>query len=139
MATMTDYEARAFAALEARQRAYEQQIASIMRQVLDDIRVEMAKVYEKYAVNGVLTKAEMTKYARLTALEARLNEIVVPAAGQVQTVLNRVPPAMYGESFFRYAWTVDQAVQVALSWGALNRDQVLANLDNPIDKIAVQK
>ena len=119
MATMSDYEARAFAALEAKQRAYENEIAYTLKKSLDEIRVEMAKAYEKYAINGVLTKAEMTKYNRLVALEARLAEIVGPAVSQVQTVLNRVPPAMYGESFFRYAWTVDQAVQVALSWGTL--------------------
>src|SRR6478735_5603856 len=133
------YEKQAAEALELKTKAYEREVNKILIAMLNDIRVLMSKTYEKYAVNGVLTKAEMSRYNRLQTLETQLLAITKPATNQVASILNRVPPEMYGEAFFRYAWAMDQGVQVALKWGALNRDLVMEQLDNPIDQIAVER
>jgi len=52
--------------------AQEKYIASQYRIALNQTRARLALVYEKYAVEGVLTYAEMAKYNRLTALEKDL-------------------------------------------------------------------
>jgi SPP1 gp7 family putative phage head morphogenesis protein len=136
---LNEYEDMAYRLLQAKQLKYEKEVTAILVQALNDIRVQMSKVYEKYAVDGILTKAEMSKYSRLTALELQITAIIKPATSKIVSILKRVPPEMYGEAFFAYAWAMDQATEIALKWGVLNRDAVLENLDNPIDKIAVER
>ena len=51
------------------EKTYEKEVAVIFKTALDEIRVEMSKIYERYAVNGVLTRAQMTQYNRLATLE----------------------------------------------------------------------
>jgi SPP1 gp7 family putative phage head morphogenesis protein len=136
---LNEYEDMAHRLLQAKQLKYEKEVTAILVQALNDIRVQMSKVYEKYAVDGILTKAEMSKYSRLTALEIQIIAIIKPATSKIVSILKRVPPEMYGEAFFAYAWAMDQATEIALKWGVLNRDAVLENLDNPIDRIAVER
>ena len=58
------------------EKQYEKEMAKIFRDALDEIRVEMSKIYEKYAVNGVLTNAQMTQYNRLLTLQNNIKDII---------------------------------------------------------------
>jgi len=113
------------------ERNYEKQIAKIMRDALNDIRVEMSKIYEKYATNGILTKAQMTQYNRLNNLEASIKAIVKPATSKAIKVIDKLRPEEYGEAFFRTAWAIDNNTTLSLKFGALNKEAVERNLDNP--------
>lgn len=110
---------------------YEKQIAEIYRNALDEIRNEMSRIYEKYSVGGVLSKADMTRYNRLIALEKRIDDIMKPANRSAIKIIDKLRPEEYGEAYFRAAWAVDNATGVALDWGALDKNAVLDNLDNP--------
>lgn len=113
------------------ERVYEKEIAAIYRDALDEIRVNMAKIYDKYAVNGILTKAQMTQYNRLTTLENNILSVMKPATRDALKVIDKLRPEEYGEAFFRTAWAIDNNTGVGLSFGALDKNAVLANLDNP--------
>jgi hypothetical protein len=113
------------------EKQYEREVGKIFRDALDEIRVEMSKIYEKYAINGILTKAQMTQYNRLATLEKNIIGIMHPAAREATRLIDRLKPEEYGEAFFRTAWAFDNETGVALKWGALNKEAVVASLENP--------
>jgi len=128
---MKEYEDRRSLYFTRAERDYTKQVAKVMRDALDEIRSKMSKIYEKYAVNGILTKAQMTQYNRLATLEAEVIGIMKPAEKAALKIIDKLRPEEYGEAFFRTAWAVDNATGVGLKWGPLNKDTVIANLDNP--------
>jgi len=105
---------------------FERRLASNYRTALDEIRIALSKVYEKYAKAGKLTHAEMSKYNRLTSLERQLAEILGPELGRNGRLLDKLATVQYEESFYRHAWALDQHTGVALKWGLLNPKQVEA-------------
>jgi SPP1 gp7 family putative phage head morphogenesis protein len=111
----------------------ERAVPVVLKSALNDIRGIMAKTYERYAVNGVLTKAEMTRYNRMASLEAQVLEALDPALRTVAKNMERLPPDAYNEAFFRYGWAIDNAAGVRLNYGMLNVDAVKALLANPFD------
>jgi SPP1 gp7 family putative phage head morphogenesis protein len=123
-------------ALDARLSAYERQVAINYAEALKGIRNDIAKLYERYAVNGKLTYAEMSKYNRLASLEAQIAEILRPLFGKIDRLVDKVGPLEYEEGFYRTAWAIDQQSGVALRWGLLNTKAVREAVANPLDKIA---
>lgn len=129
-------EDRAYQALMQRQATYEREVQLVLRETLDDMRLQMSKLYERYSVNGVLTHAEMSKYNRLATAEKQLLQAVDPATRKVLRTINRLGPEQYDAAFFHYAWAVDNATGLRLAWGVLNRDVILENLANEFAKIS---
>jgi SPP1 gp7 family putative phage head morphogenesis protein len=127
---------RYFARVE---KEYEREVAKIWRDSLSQIRAEMGSIYEKYAQNGLLTRAEMTRYNRLTTLEKNMQAIVKDATKESVKIIKRLKPEEYGEAFFRTAKAFDDAATVALSWGPLDKAAVAASLENPFLEEAVKK
>ena len=113
------------------EKQYEKEVASIFKTALNEIRVEMSKIYERYAVDGVLTRAQMTQYNRLATLEQNIRDIMHPAARQATRLIDKLKPEEYGEAFFRTGWAMDNASGVALKWGPLNKEAVVTALENP--------
>lgn len=124
------YQERAYRALLAREATYQREIAAVWRSTLDDMRVQMSKLYEKYAKDGILSKADMTRYNRLATAEKQLLKTVTPATRKALRTIDRLRPEQYQEAFFRTAWAIDNASGLRLTWGTLNRDQILEVLDN---------
>jgi len=89
-------------------------------QTLDSIRQELANIYEKYAKDGKLTKAQMTKYNRLSKLKKRLNDILTKELRGVGDTLKTLQRTQYEESFFRHSWALDRAVEANIDWGTIN-------------------
>ena len=102
----------------------------------DAIRDELAKLYERYAVSGKLTHAEMSKYNRLSALEKQLRTEVKPVALANNRLLDRLAQIQYEESFYRHAWAIDNTIGVRLRWGLLSPDQVKAAVANDLRHLA---
>lgn len=131
-------EAKRDAYFAAAERKYEREMAQVFRDALDDIRAEMAKVYDKYAANGVLTKAQMTRYNRLATLEKNIIAIMKPVVAKAKGMVNRLKPVEYGEAFWRTAWAFDNETGVGLSWGTLDKNAIAANLSNVFHKVALK-
>ena len=124
-------EAKRTAAFLRSEKIYERQVAMIYREALDEIRADMSRIYEKYARNGVLTKADMTRYNRLVSMEESIVGIIKPAVQASIKVIDKLKPEEYGEAFFRTGWVMDNGTGVALNWGPLDKNAVIMNLDNP--------
>jgi len=132
-------EDQAAKALLARERLYQREVQAALKAALDRMRAQMSVLYERYAVNGVLTKAEMTRYNRLVTAERQMLEALNPALRANLATIRRLQPEQYGEAFFRYAWTIDNGAGVRLAWGVLNRDVILENIANQFAKISLRR
>ena len=78
----------------------QREIIKLYASVRDDIREELAKAYEKYAIDGKLTTAEMTKYNRLTNIEKSLTAKIGDANNKVIRQINRLTEDVYQAGFF---------------------------------------
>ena len=123
-------------ALERSLASYEREIAGIYNTVLQQTQAKMGSIFERYAVAGELTHAEMTKYNRLTNLEKELNRIVGVGTQKSRAAIERLTKAQYEESFFRQAWALDQHIGVGLQWGTLRPEAIAAAVENPLRLIA---
>jgi len=123
-------EDRTVKALAARESKYARECAVSWKNALDEMRVKMSKIYEKYAVDGVLTRAEMSKYNRYVTMEKQMVEITWESVTKTKAIVDRLRPDQYNESFYRYAWTIDNSENIRVAWGVLNKDAVLENLAN---------
>lgn len=139
MPALAELEKRSMAALLKRERVYERQVQAALKAALDDMRIQMSKLYEKYAVKGVLTKADMTRYNRLVTAEKQLMQALNPALRANLATIKRLGPAQYDAAFFYYAWAVDNAAQVRIAWGVLNKDVILENIANRFGKISMTR
>lgn len=133
---MTKAEKIAKSALDNRLTAYEREVISNYAEALKDIRNDIGRIYEKYAENGKLTNAEMSKYNRLTSLEKQLTEDIGPVFRKNERLIEKMSQVEYDEGFYRAAWTIDQRTGVALRWGLLNQNAIKAAVANPLRKIA---
>jgi len=114
---------------------YEKEIALALRDALNSMRGEMARIYEKYAIGGKLTKAEMTRYNRYATMEKQMLEVLDPALRANLRTIKRLTPNQYEASFFRYGWAVDNSTGLRLAWGTVNKAQIAAALASEYSKI----
>lgn len=139
MPDLAELEKRSFEALLKRERVYERQVQVTLKDALDKMRAQMSRLYEKYAKDGMLTKAEMTRYNRLVTAEKQLVETLNPTLRANLSTIKRLGPAQYDAAFFHYAWAVDNAGGVRLAWGVLNKDVILENIANRFGKISLDR
>lgn len=57
------------------------------KKILDDLRISIAKLYEKYEVNGQLTYDEMVKYNRLQKIDKEVYDKVLELYGENSKVI----------------------------------------------------
>lgn len=114
----------------------EREITRIYAQARRDIRQQIAEVYERYAVDGELTRAEMTKYNRLTNLDRDLTRRLNDADREVINLNHRLTREQYQEAFFNRAWVIDNELEARLGWGRLNDEAVREAVENPLHRIA---
>lgn len=103
---------------------------------LNAIRSDMARVYERYAINGRLANAEMTKYNRLRALDKQIVSELRPTIEANRKLIEKAAEVQYDEAFYRRAWSIDQAAGVSLRWGMLSAEQVRAAVANDLRHLA---
>lgn len=122
--------------LEKRITQYERRIASQLRAALIDIRGEMSVIYDKYSVNGMLTNAEMSRYARYSSMETQMLSALDPGLKNTILSIKRLGPDVYKESFFNHAWMMDNAASVRINWGVMNMNSIRASfaIDDPTNR-----
>ena len=119
-------EAAVSRAIDQIQNSFERRITHNYRDALNDIRVSLSVLYEKYASKGVLTYAEMSRYNRLKSLHDQLVEILGPVFSKNGQLVEKLTRVQYNEAFYRHAWMIDQQAGVALKWGLMNPKMVEA-------------
>lgn len=117
--------------LESLARNYEKQVQLIYRDTLNSIQGEMTSLYQKYAQDGNLTYAEMSKYNRLKSMEDSIISQMDEATKQTIRTIDHMRPDLYQEAFYHYAWAMDNGNGVRLNYGVINKDIIAQNLINP--------
>lgn len=130
---LSELETMALRAVLSNEKKYNNRVQKVLADALTEIRGEMSKIYSKYAKNGILTRAEMTKYNKYITMEKEMIKILDPAIVKVITQIKRLGPDQYNQAFFHYAWAIDQASGINISWGTINQDTIreLYSITNP--------
>ena len=124
----TDYQALAAKTIERQIVLYEREVTKALADALVEIRSDMAAIYDKYAVDGVLTHADMTRTNRLVAIEKQIVGELDKATSANIATFKTIHPETYNASFFHQAWAIDQTASVRLDYGTLDIRAVRANL-----------
>lgn len=129
MPSIDKLEKKAYASLAQREVLYEKLLQKQLADSLTSIYGEMTKIYNKFAIDGKLTRAEMTRYNKYTTMEANILKQLDPAIKANIKTIKKLLPEMYNASFFQYAWAMDMGTGVALTYGAVNTKALLAAFD----------
>lgn len=129
-------EPQIYRALDANLKAREIKIAEVLRDSLNMMRGQMQRLYDKYAIDGKLTKAEMTKYNRYASMEKQMLADLSPAVKTALREINRLTPEEYQAAFFRASWQIDTVSGLRLNYGVIDINAVTASLVNEYTLIA---
>ena len=131
--TLSKLEQQALKTLLANEAKYSKQIQKQLFVALTSIYGEMKKIYDNYAVNGKLTRAEMTKYNKYETMEKQILAKLDPAIKANIKTIEKLLPEQFNQSFYQYAWAIDNATGLRLSWGQVNTKQLLQifDINNP--------
>lgn len=124
---------------ERHEKAIAAEIVRVYREAVKEIRGELSELYERYATNGQLTLAEMTRYNRLTKMERQIVKTMRPHINNNRKLLEKLSEVQYEESFYRTAWSYDNELRVSLGWGQIPHDAVKAAVANPLRATAVKE
>jgi SPP1 gp7 family putative phage head morphogenesis protein len=133
MRKLSDLEKIALADLARRMLSYEKEVQKVLAEALKEIRGEMSKIYDKYAVNGILTRVEMSKYNKYITMEKQLLRTLSPSITKTIKSIDRLLPEQYEAAFFEYAWAMDNGNNLRIAWGIQNEDNLRAlfSMTNP--------
>ena len=129
MPELSKLEQQALNTLLKNEAKYSKQIQQQLLDALTSIYGEMTKIYDKYAVNGELTKSEMTKYNKYSTMEDQILKKLEPALKNNIKTIQKLLPEQFQQSFFQYAWALDNGTGLRLSWGLVNLKSLLAPFD----------
>lgn len=133
------YEKQAYQRILKNEIRYERQVIKTLTNTLYTINGYMADIYDKYAVNGKLSNAEMTKYNRYASMEKEIFAQIDEATKENLKTIDRMIPDQYNESFFNYAWAMDNANGVRINYGLINKDILIELNTNPFLVSAKQR
>jgi uncharacterized protein with gpF-like domain len=126
---LSKLEQQALNTLMKNEAKYSKQIQQALLDALTSIYGEMTKIYDKYAVDGILSKVEMTKYNKYQTMEKQILDKLDPAIKKNIESIKHLLPEQFQESFYHYAWAIDNATGLRLSWGLINTKALLMPFD----------
>lgn len=117
----------------------DRKLAIAYKKGLDEIRLELARIYEKHSKKGVLTLSEMSQYNRLNNLNKSiiktLQTMNVKATRQINTLSGNV----YQESFFREGYIINNLSDININYGVLSTEKIAAAVENPLKYIGLKR
>lgn len=132
-------EAIAERALARRVGQTERELLGIYRGARNEVRAALSEAFERYAVDGVLTDVEMSKYGRMGKLEKELNQAIGKANGQAHRATNRMLDLQFERAFAQRAAAIERAMGRGLPWGRFSQDAVRAAVESPLADIAYDR
>ena len=100
--------------------------------LLNDIRKELAKLYEKYEVNGKLTYAEMAKYDRLRKFMEYISWLLGSTYKDIKKIVYDILGESYLDGYYLTAWAVETDTLSRLAYSAVPASTITAMIENPI-------
>lgn len=117
----------------------ESSIIKLYGTALYEIRKILKELYDKYAEDGKLTNAQMTKYNRLKSVQDQVESILKKKLKEVDSLTKVLTKEQYQEAFYRHAYAIDQAGGMALNWGLIPEEAVEEAMKSPFSKLASSK
>ena len=118
--------------LEQRLNKTERVIAKQYAVLLEDIRLELTKLYEKYEVGGKLTYAEMAKYDRMKRFLEYINELLILNYKDMRKAIVALLGETYLQGYYMMGWALETATLSKLAYSAVPAATITAMINNPI-------
>ena len=112
--------------------ATEREVLLAYKAALKDLRLQLATLYEKYSVNGVLSYADMAKYNRLNSMIGGMTETLKATTKNTSKAILQANKKIFERSYYHNAFLIEKTAQVKLAFGVLNPKVVQASVENPI-------
>jgi SPP1 gp7 family putative phage head morphogenesis protein len=107
--------------------------------LLNEVRKELAKLYEKYEVNGKLTYAEMAKYDRLRKFIDYIDHLLMVAYKDVRKTIYDVLGESYADGYYLTAWAIETDTLSRLAYSAVTAATITAMIENPISGLTLSQ
>lgn len=120
-------------------KAVDKEVIRNYKIALKDIKARIALLHEKYAVDGVLTFAEMAKYNRYDELINSINANLKDITGVNAKLTRGLAAEVYQESYYRTAYFFESGVQAKLGYGLINPEVIKAAVQNPISGLTLNQ
>jgi SPP1 gp7 family putative phage head morphogenesis protein len=117
-------------------------IRELRRNYLEALEItekKLTDLYKKYAKEGSLTYAEMTKYNRLQALHADLMKSYEEVFRKNGRVVRKLAESAYEASYFRMGWQIMENAQVEGRWGLLPPNLIKVAVEKPYSGLTLQE
>lgn len=98
----------------------DRELARQYASALEDIQSQLVSIFNQYNIEGELTRAEASRFLRLSGLQDRLFDTVQPRLLENERLLKEVAQVSFERSFYEHAWAVDQSIGVSLGWDSLD-------------------
>lgn len=102
-----------------------------------EILNQISTLYEKYEIDGKLTRAEMTKYNRLNNAQKSITNEILQAHKQASKITQKTMEQQYLENYFKTAYLTEYQSQQKLGYGALNKRAIEKALENNIEGLTL--
>jgi hypothetical protein len=103
---------------------------------LKNVRDELLRIYNKYSVGGILTKAEMSKYNRLNSLFKVIAKEIKDMTGKNRRLVNELMGETYNDVFYRTMFEFDRYAKYELNFGLVDKRTIEALITNPLKEKA---
>lgn len=126
-------------ALGQRIKGSDRAIAKRYAVMLNEVRAELASLYEKYEVGGVLTYAEMAKYDRLNKFTGKVNGLLKTNYADIKDTIYDVLGESYKDGFYMTAWAVETDTLSKLAYSAVSSATITKAIENPISGLKLNQ
>lgn len=124
-------------ALGQRIKGADRTIAKRYAILLNEIRAEIASLYEKYESGGVLTYAEMAKYNRLDKFVGYVNGQLKRNYRDIKDTIYDVLGESYKDGYYMTAWAVETDTLSKLAYSAVSAEIITKAIENPISGLTL--
>lgn len=102
---------------------------------ISKIKSELASAFEKYSINGVLTRAQMNKYGRLLTMETQMANEIKSLTGKLISGTGKQIRNTFESSYYRAGAIVENGYDLQLNLPMMNSNALNANIQNPLNLI----
>lgn len=108
-------------------------------QALNEVRLILSTVFERFEQDGKLTFEEMAKYDRLNQLFGEIDFALSRNYRELYNIVYDVLGFSFAESFDMTAWAIESVAKADLSYSAATTAQITAIATAPINKLTLNE
>lgn len=108
-------------------------ILQAYKRALDEVREDIAKIYVKYAVDGVLSISKHQRYTILKQLEKKLLQQAKEIGYIDLDHTTKILEDVFKESYYKTAFIIDKGVETTIDFAILKPEFIKAAIEVPIE------